>query len=382
MYCSWLKNLRGIIVCLVLLVFAPGVRAQDKVFCDICGQVITGRYFTFDDRVEGTQKKVCEDCSKVKERCFVCGLPVRTDFKSLVDGRCICARDLKSTVQTESEAKEIGKATKDDLDRLLSRFLTFPGDNIELSIVDKFHLENLFHAPGVESRCVTVFGASTSNPLPNGKYLHTIDILSYLNKPRLQAVAAHEYGHTWVAENVKLRRRKILDKNTHEAFCELIAYKYMESLHEEGEMLGIKNNQYTVGQIQVMLAVDAKYGFDSIVDWMKDGEDDTLSMSNLERVRYLVDTTKPKPANAVDPLYLPTPAPPAEPNFLTLKGISGSGQHRFALINNATLEASERGRVRIGKTNVVVRCVEIRSNSVVIEIAGAKEKKELFISTK
>ena len=65
-----------------------------------------------------------------------------------------------------------------------------------------------------------------------------------------------------------------------------------------------------------------------------------------------------------------------------LKGISGTGQHRFALINNTTLEPMEKGRVRVGQTNVVVRCLEIRNNSVVIQVNGTKEKKELFLSVK
>jgi hypothetical protein len=62
-----------------------------------------------------------------------------------------------------------------------------------------------------------------------------------------------------------------------------------------------------------------------------------------------------------------------------LKGISGSGQHRFALINNATLETMERGRVRVGQTNVMVQCLEIHDQSVTIQIEGSKEKKQLFL---
>jgi hypothetical protein len=368
---------------MVLLALVFEADAED-LKCDICGRLIPDneKVYAYEDLVEGTKKTVCENCSKIKERCFYCDLPVRGDFKTLRDGRHICARDLKSTIQSDDEALGIAKSVKDDLDRLLSRFITFPGDNFEISIVDRFRLQNLVDAPGGETKCVTVFGAHVNNPLPDGKCLHQIDLLSYMTKPHLRAVAAHEYGHSWVAENVKPARRKVLDANTHEAFCELIAYKYMESLHEEGEMQCIKSNNYTVGQIQVLLAADGKYGFDSIVDWMKDGEDNVIDMSNLDRVRYLKTSAPSTPANFVDPLYLPSAAPSPVPNVLTLKGISGVGQHRFALINDVTLEASEKGRVRVGQTNVIVRCLEIRSNSVVIEIAGAKEKKELFIKTK
>jgi hypothetical protein len=367
---------------LVLLAIAFGVRAEE-IKCDLCGQIIHNHFYTIEDREEGVTKRICDTCEQIKERCFICGMPVKDGCKSLLDGRYICARDLKDVVESDVEAKEICKGVKDGVDRVLSRYLTMPGENVELSIVDKFHLENLFHAPGYETACVSVYGATASNPLPNGKLLHTIDILSYLKKPRLMAVCAHEYTHAWVAENVNPARRRLLDKNTHEAFCELIAYKYMESLHEEGEMENIKRNHYTVGQIQVLLEADKKYGFNTIVEWIKNGEDNTINMASLDRIRFVKDgVTAPSPAPAAALLYLPTPAPTPVPDTLTLKGISGAGQHRFALINNATLETMERSRVRVGQTNVMVRCVEIHDNSVVIEVDGSKEKKELFLAVK
>jgi len=375
-------NVRKIIFCLTLLALVFGVRAEE-LKCDVCGQPIQGHFYTIEDRVEGTRKKICEDCEKIKERCFICDMPVKEGFKALADGRYICARDSKNVIDSDVEAKEICSGVKDGVDRLLSRFIAMPDGNVEISIVDKFHLENLFHAPGYENSCVSVFGATASNPLPNGKFLHTIDILSYLGKAQLMAVCAHEYTHAWVAENVKPARRKALDKNTHEAFCELIAYKYMESLHEEAQMEAIKRNHYTVGQIQVLLEADAKYGFNTIVDWIKDGEDNTVTMANLDRIRYVKDgVTGPKPAAVPAYEYVAPAAPTHVPETLTLKGISGSGQHRFALINDATMETMERAHVRVGQTNVVVRCLEIRAGSVVIEVAGAKEKKELFLNVK
>jgi hypothetical protein len=39
----------------------------------------------------------------------------------------------------------------------------------------------------------------------------------------------------------------------------------------------------------------------------------------------------------------------------------------------------EKGKVRVGKTNVTVRCLEIRGNSVVVQLEGSNEKKELFL---
>jgi hypothetical protein len=367
---------------LALLVLCFSARAQDLT-CDICGEAIHGRFYTIEDLVEGKTRRICGNCEQIKERCFICNMPVKAGYKSLPDGRYICSRDLKDAVESDADAKEICKGVKDGLDRLLSRFLTMPGDNVELSIVDKFHLEDLFHAPGYANSCVSVYGATSSHPLHNGKFLHTIDILSYLKKSRLMAVCAHEYTHTWVAENVPPARRAVLDKNVHEALCELVAYKYMESIHEEAEMENIRHNTYTVGKIHVLLAADSQYGFNTILEWMKNGEDTTIDMANLDRIRFVKDgVTAPRPNPALALLYVPTPAPTPVPATLKLKSISGVGKDRFVLINDATLEPQESGRVRVGKTNVMVRCLEIRDHSVVIQVNGAKDEKELFMDIK
>jgi hypothetical protein len=81
-------------------------------------------------------------------------------------------------------------------------------------------------------------------------------------------------------------------------------------------------------------------------------------------------------------MIVPPAAPTPVPDALTLKGISGSGQHRFALINDATLEVLERSKVRVGRTNVTVQCLEIRNDSVVIQVTGSNKKEELFLHTK
>ena len=55
-----------------------------------------------------------------------------------------------------------------------------------------------------------------------------------MSKPHLLAVSAHEYTHAWMAENVKPNRVAGMDRDTLEAFCELVAYKYMASRNENG----------------------------------------------------------------------------------------------------------------------------------------------------
>ena len=99
------------------------------------------------------------------------------------------------------------------------------------------------------------------------------------------AVCAHEYTHAWMGENVNRERKLLLDRDTVEGFCELMAYKYMESRQETFEMQNITKNNYTKGQIEVLIEADRKYGFDTVMDWIKSGEDNKLDMANLDRVR-------------------------------------------------------------------------------------------------
>lgn len=375
-------NLRLIVACWVLFVSGVLARADDLI-CDVCGQPIYRTVYEFKDKVDHKTKHVCGACEHLVSRCFICEMPVKEGYQKLADGRYICARELKTIVASESDAKTICKGVKDDLDRQLSRFLTMPADgNVELSIVDKYHLQNLFSAPGNENSCVWVYGATSTHYLPDHKFVHTVDVLSHLQKPRLMAVAAHEYTHAWMGENVSREREAVLDKNTVEAFCELVAYKYMESLHQEEEMQNIKENHYTVGKVLVLIEADKKYGFGTVVDWIKNGEDNTVDTDHLDRIRAMKDNrvAAAQPAESSGLVYGSTVVTPV-PDTLVLKGISGSGQRRFALINNTTFEPMEKEKVRVGQKTVTVNCLEIGKDYVTIQVDGSPEKKRLLLHT-
>jgi thioredoxin-related protein len=66
----------------------------------------------------------------------------------------------------------------------------------------------------------------------------------------------------------------------------------------------------------------------------------------------------------------PPVAPAAQYGELTLKGVSGVGSRRLALINNETLMAGERANVKSFGTNIAVTVKEIRDDSVVIVVKG------------
>ena len=62
---------------------------------------------------------------------------------------------------------------------------------------------------------------------------------------------------------------------------------------------------------------------------------------------------------------------------LVLKGISGTKQKRFAMINNQTLGAGEVGTVRVSGKAVQIRCEEIHDQSVVVSWNRGQERREL-----
>lgn len=69
--------------------------------------------------------------------------------------------------------------------------------------------------------------------------------------------------------------------------------------------------------------------------------------------------------------------PNAVLQHLALKGISGMKGQRLALINSSTVGEGELAEIRFGPQVVKVRCREIRDRSVVIELDGLGEVKEL-----
>ncbi len=67
---------------------------------------------------------------------------------------------------------------------------------------------------------------------------------------------------------------------------------------------------------------------------------------------------------------------------LSLKGISGVGAKRMALINNQTLRQGESEMVKVENRKVKVFCQEIRDTSVVILVDDKKEPIELILNAK
>lgn len=70
----------------------------------------------------------------------------------------------------------------------------------------------------------------------------------------------------------------------------------------------------------------------------------------------------------------------ADVSSLVVKGFSGTTTHRLVIINNHTFAAGDEGDVTTSAGRLHLRCLEIGSNSVVVNVGGHRH--ELFYSNK
>jgi hypothetical protein len=359
-------------------VLLAGQLLADADHCGVCGARFTARVYTVTDQVTGEKVQVCPDCAVLSTVCFICGLPVRTNYTELPDGRILCARDARTAVLNEDDGKRICREAKDNLDRLFSRFLNFPETNVTVAIVDRVHLQELFKFAGHDYTCPNIWGYMETRT--NRHHLeHTISLLSGLPLAGFKATCAHEYTHAWLNENLSEQRMKGLSRDANEGFCELVSYRLMEAQNEEAQKKLILSNAYTRGQIHLFLEAEKLYGFNDIVDWMKFGADDRLAGDDLRRIRNVeLLHAAARPATN-SPAY--SSAVSSVPDTLVLRGIYWAQARPLAIINNRTLGVNEEGKVRVGKTNVTIRCLAIGQDGVRIRIVGTGEERELRLKT-
>jgi hypothetical protein len=349
--------------------------SADSDHCAICGALFTEKVYVIEDKVTGEKVQVCPDCTLKRERCFFCGLPVKIDDTKLPDGRSICLRDAKTAVLDDATAQQVVHETSDGLDRLFSRFMSFPETNVSVKLVDRVNLQILFKEAGDAYSCPNVWGYTQTKPKKPARFDHRISLLTGLPAATLKATCAHEYTHTWLNEHLSPARKKTIDSDAIEGFCELIAYLLSDAQGNEQEVSLIKRNAYTRGQIDLLIEAERTYGLSDIIDWMQYGTDGRLEVGALDRIRN-VELPKGRSVGAL-PVY--QTAAVKGPETLLLKGISGTAAHPFALINEHTFEENEQATVHVGTTNLMIRCLSIRGGKVKVLLLGSGKTEELVL---
>ena len=355
--------------------------------CKICQKEIRDFIVIWEDEVAHTKYHICTNCSKLPDRCFLCSMPVLKDFKTLPDDRVICNRDLKSVVIDDEEALQICKQVKENLDSQFIRFMTFPDTNVTIQLMDRVKLQEVFMVIGNDFACPDARGL-TEPKTNGGQRSYEISILSGALREELMTVCVHEFAHTWICENVPAERQKEL-KDAKEGFCELLAYLYAEQNGLASGKSNILINYYTRGQVQLFIAAEQRYGMADIIDWMKAGEDTLLKAADLGRVRRLEEPSPPVPALSsnlakstiapVESFVSAPPGPPKPQREAVLQGIMWSKTQPMAIISGKTFTAGQQAELKWDGTNLLVRCLEIRTNSVLIQIEASGEKRELSL---
>ena len=340
--------------------------------CAICGKEIQGTIYIVTDKVTGEQKLVCSDCIKLP-RCAICGLPVKEDGVKLPDGRYLCARDAKTVVLQADDARQICSQVKDDLDRLFSRFTVFP-DNVDVSVIDRIDVDSMFAKEGNDFESPDLLGCIRPETV-NDKTRYKMSLLTGLPLAQLKETCAHEYSHAWVGENVPKERRARLGRDAEEGFCELVGYLLMDSQNEEVEKKRVLQNHYTRGQIDLFIEAEKRYGFDQVLDWMKYGVTAQLEAGHVDELRD-VKMPSAKSVSSSPAIYSRTNKP--APAIIKLDGVLW-GSRPVAIINGRSFLANDLNPVKVGGTNVNIRCLGIQKTSVRIQNVDSGKEQELYL---
>jgi hypothetical protein len=187
-------------------------------------------------------------------------------------------------------------------------------------------------------------------------------------------------SHAWIDGQVPAARRETLARDAKEGFCELIAYLCSDAQKDELEKAAILRNAYTDGQIDLFVAAEAGYGINDVLDWMRYGTDAELSESDPLRIRKVAAPER-KPVVVAKVPMLQVTSPPAFTSLL-LRAVFWDEKRPLAMINDKTFGLLEEGKVRLGPSNVVLRCLAISPCSVRVRVVGSEKDQELSLEPK
>ena len=379
-----IARLRVFLLLAWLVVGCPRVALPDNI-CAVCGEQIRGMGYIMTDQVTGEKEEVCSNCVFTLPRCYICGLPIKPgDEVQLPDGRYLCARDAKTVVIGADDAKQVCADVKDDLDRLFSRFTSFP-TNVDVAVIDRVDVDSMFQTLGHGFEGPDLLGC-IEPVTDNGVKRYHMSLMIGLPLAELKETCAHEYSHAWVGENVPPERHARIERDAEEGFCEMMGYLLMDSQSEEVEKKRVLSNSYTRGQVKLFIEAEQRYGFDDVLDWMRYGVTSRLEADHLDEIRDVkilpsAGTTSYVPPALASGSIESRPLAPASvsvPSILKLQGIM-QGNPPVAIINGHSFFLNDVSAVKIGGTNVTIRCVAIQSNSVRIQNVASGKEQELAL---
>ena len=317
--------------------------------CVVCGRgPLTGRVWM------SKWGPVCDDCEQLKDRCSICGLPIRDGDGHITtpDGRLICRFDKTNVVLTLDQAKDLFEQTREEVVDLYGPQFALKYPDVTVSLFDVDYWSEKQGANGLHK-----FGFASTRKTADGRCTHEVVMLSGRTRQEMMSVAAHEYTHLWINENRP--DSHVIDSDTTEAICELTAYMLMGEKKLPDMQQRILDNPYTHGKIKTLVAVEREAGTDYVLNWVKTGTTATFDD----------DGTLPSVA-APAPVVI-NYAPRILPQGLKFSGIMMFGSDRQAVINGLGFAVGEQKTIHLRDQSVLLRCQAIHDTDVVVEVNRA-----------
>jgi hypothetical protein len=346
----------------------PGSAAEKQpLVCVVCGKAIQpGPYWNYTLPTTRKEVFICPVCKELKQNCIMCGLPVLETAPRTGDGRFFCPQDYPNVAVQDDEIRRLFSEAVAEIVRLSNGKLALQNPEITLSIfdVDYWNAKDGSRTTATQQR----HGLSQSRPVGNGM-AHTVLLHRGLWKDEMSAVCAHEYTHLWINENKPAAHT--IEKNTIEAICEVVALALMESRGKTSQITNILDNGYTEGRIITAAKFYKVHGIGQVLDWVRDGKEPVLNDLDFQ-----LSFSGPEPVqpvwNASGLVYRPTY------EKLELKGIITGKERRVALINGKTFAEGESRKLEIGDKSALIKVLEIKEDSVRVEVEGRDKPVELY----
>jgi len=314
---------------------------------------------------------VCEECFKLELLCAACGLPMKEAFGKSTDGRVFCKHDFPFLVFKQDEAQKVYDETVLDLKRLLGGVMDLRFTNVN---VEMFNTDYWNHREGKALPKQMRRGGFSHTTVAGREMKHNILLLSGVPRGDLASICAHEHTHLWLNEN--LPDTRAMEQNTLEAICELVAFKLASARKDEDQQLRIRRNDYTSGRIGKLIEAEQRHTIFAILEWARRG---TTELADDAALASFSSKTPPRPPSsptagpaktagtAAQPVGARVPAAPT----LQLVGLFLNPKKRAAQVNEQLFEAGDVKRLLLGEKVVVVKCIEVRTNAVVLSLDGS-----------
>ncbi len=346
--------------------FITVATAQEKLFCLVCEKgPLSGQVW------KHPKGYVCDVCYKIETRCDHCGLPIVKDFLKTKDGRFFCALDKGDLVLNQVEAEKIFAQTVYAMGSLSQNQMALRGSkpNVTLFDVDYWN-----HQSGKTLDTSMRRGGFSQTRMSGNRFTHNVLLLSGLPREELVSVCAHEYTHLWINENKQEGRD--IELHTIEAICELVAYKVAGRAGYTNQLDRIKKNPYTNGRILDLLEADRQYGFSRVLNWVKTGTNEVISVTRQRQIAGPVTTASSRvaPMRSAPGSSQRSPPVPVGSRALKLQSIARTAGGFQATVNGVRMNEGNIRRLNVEGRPSNVYCLKVTENSVTVTVNRDKPK--------